>query len=135
MSKPARGTKRVCLSCGARFFDLNRSPIVCAVCQSVYAVTPPTPRRAAAAPAKPVAVQEPQTEPMAAAAAGAEINNLEEAAPADTEEAAAAEEIGDLRSDDADIPADDADTFLEEEEQDEKADVSGIVSSPNKEDT
>ena len=28
MSKPARGTKRVCPSCGARFYDLNRTPIV-----------------------------------------------------------------------------------------------------------
>ena len=140
MSKPARGTKRVCLSCGARFFDLKRSPIVCAVCQSVYPVTPPTPRRAAAAaPVKPAETQEPPTESVAAAVAGAEVISLEEAQsleqaePAD--EAAAAEEIGNLGGDDAEIPADDDDTFLEQEEEDEKADVSGIVSSPNKEDT
>ncbi len=83
MSKPARKTKRVCLSCGARFFDLNRSPIVCAVCQNVYPVTPPTPRRAAPAapaePAEPTEAKEPQRESVAAAAAGAVVISLEEA--------------------------------------------------------
>src|SRR4029078_10568803 len=43
MSKPARGTKRVCPSCGERFYDLNRTPIVCPVCESTYQVTPPPP--------------------------------------------------------------------------------------------
>ena len=45
MSKPARGSKRVCPSCGARFYDLSRTPIVCPVCQTVYQVTPPPSRR------------------------------------------------------------------------------------------
>ena len=45
MSKPARGTKRVCPSCGARFYDLSRTPITCPVCQAVYQVTPPPSRR------------------------------------------------------------------------------------------
>ena len=51
MSKPARGTKRVCPSCGARFYDLSRTPITCPVCQAVYQVTPPllAPRRARSA--------------------------------------------------------------------------------------
>ena len=47
MSKPARGTKRVCPSCGERFYDLNRTPIVCPVCESTYQVTPPPRPRAA----------------------------------------------------------------------------------------
>src|SRR5262245_14905400 len=45
MSKPAKGTKRVCLSCGARFYDPNRTPIVCPACQSVYQVAPAPSRR------------------------------------------------------------------------------------------
>ncbi|GAN67674.1 TIGR02300 family protein [Acetobacter orleanensis] len=32
MSQPDLGTKRVCVSCGARFYDLNRSPAVCPKC-------------------------------------------------------------------------------------------------------
>ena len=31
MSKPAWGTKRFCPSCGARFYDLRRTPITCPV--------------------------------------------------------------------------------------------------------
>lgn len=32
MANPEWGTKRACLSCGARFYDLNRTPIVCPKC-------------------------------------------------------------------------------------------------------
>ena len=39
MSKPAWGTKRVCPSCGARFYDLRRDPITCPVCQAVIRST------------------------------------------------------------------------------------------------
>ncbi|MFT9019541.1 TIGR02300 family protein, partial [Acetobacter malorum] len=31
-SQPDLGTKRVCVSCGARFYDLHRSPAVCPKC-------------------------------------------------------------------------------------------------------
>lgn len=36
MVKPAWGMKRVCQSCGARFYDLQREPIVCPKCSAVY---------------------------------------------------------------------------------------------------
>lgn len=46
-TKAARGTKRTCQNpeCGARFYDLNRDPIICPICQSVYklATAPETP--------------------------------------------------------------------------------------------
>ena len=32
MAKPELGSKRVCVSCGARFYDLNKSPIKCPKC-------------------------------------------------------------------------------------------------------
>lgn len=32
MSKPEWGTKRTCTTCGARFYDMLRSPIVCPKC-------------------------------------------------------------------------------------------------------
>ncbi len=37
-TKQERGTKRTCQSneCGARFYDLNRNPIICPICGSVY---------------------------------------------------------------------------------------------------
>ncbi len=34
--KAERGAKRVCQSCGGKFYDLLRDPIVCPMCQAVY---------------------------------------------------------------------------------------------------
>jgi uncharacterized protein (TIGR02300 family) len=134
MSKPARGTKRVCPSCGARFYDLNRSPITCPVCEAVYQVTPPTSRRSERA--TPAEVKKPEeVETDALVTEGAEVISLEEAEEAE-DAAIADEEIVDLGDDDAEIPAgDDEDgTFLEEEEEGE-TDVSGIVGGAPKEET
>ncbi len=38
MAKPEWGTKRTCQSCGARFYDLGRSPAVCPSCGAVLDV-------------------------------------------------------------------------------------------------
>lgn len=134
MSKPARGSKRVCQNCGARFYDLSRTPIVCPVCQTVYQVAPPPSRRserAAAPEARPAAVPE---QGRAAVAEPVEVISLEEAE--DTGEDIAIEEdeeIVDLGEDEAEIPAGgDEDTFLEETEADEGTDVSGIVGGTEK---
>ena len=127
MSKPARGTKRVCPSCGARFYDLNRSPITCPVCQAAYQVTPPVSRRGERA--QPVEVRK-QEEPEAEAPVleSAEVISLEEVEEAGAEAAIEEdEEIVDLGDDAPEIPAsDDENAFLEEEEEGE-TDVSGIV--------
>jgi uncharacterized protein (TIGR02300 family) len=37
MTKPELGTKRLCASCGARFYDLLHSPITCPKCSTVLA--------------------------------------------------------------------------------------------------
>jgi len=34
--KPEWGTKRICQSCGARFYDFQRSPIVCPACGATF---------------------------------------------------------------------------------------------------
>lgn len=36
MTKPDWGTKRICQSCGARFYDMRRSPIECPKCGTVF---------------------------------------------------------------------------------------------------
>ncbi|SDD96048.1 TIGR02300 family protein [Rhodospira trueperi] len=36
MAKPEWGTKRTCGSCGARFYDMRRQPIVCPKCGAAY---------------------------------------------------------------------------------------------------
>ncbi|HLI10924.1 MAG TPA: TIGR02300 family protein [Alphaproteobacteria bacterium] len=65
MAKPEWGTKRVCQSCGARFYDLHRSPIECPKCGTVFDPEIVTksrrPRAAVAAPV--VAEALPASEP------------------------------------------------------------------------
>lgn len=36
MSKDEWGVKRICLSCSARFYDFNKSPIVCPSCGAMF---------------------------------------------------------------------------------------------------
>ena len=53
LAKAEWGTKRRCLNCSAKFYDLGRNPIVCPKCETVF--TPETPKtsgggRAVAAP-------------------------------------------------------------------------------------
>lgn len=128
MSKPARGTKRVCPSCAARFYDLDRSPIVCPVCQSAYQVSPS--RRSERVAAAPVAVKKPEVvKPEAPAPKQRAEVSLEEAEETGAEiPIEEDEEIVDLGDDETEIPAaeDDDATFLEEEEGGE-TDVKGIV--------
>ena len=46
MAKPELGTKRVCVSCGARFYDLARQPAVCPKCNTEQPPEQPRVRRA-----------------------------------------------------------------------------------------
>jgi uncharacterized protein (TIGR02300 family) len=128
MSKPARGTKRVCPSCGARFYDLNRTPIVCPVCQSIYQVTPPPPpsrRWGRAQPAEARKVEEQEAD--APVLEGPEIVSLEEAEEGTNEVPVEEnEEIVGLSDDGAEFPAGDDENALLEEEEEGEADVSGI---------
>jgi uncharacterized protein (TIGR02300 family) len=50
MAKPELGTKRVCVSCGARFYDLARTPAVCPKCGTEQPAEQPRLRRAAGGP-------------------------------------------------------------------------------------
>ena len=130
MSKPAWGTKRVCPSCGARFYDLRRKPITCPVCQAVYQVNPPPSRGGERAqPVEVRKVVKPKLE--APALETPDIISLAEEAGAETaidED----EELVDLGDDAAAIPAAADNAFLEEEEEGQ-ADVSGIIGTPSEE--
>jgi len=136
MSNPARGTKRVCQNCGARFYDLGRSPITCPVCQAVYQVSSPSssPRRAERAPPPPPPPKPEPEETETPVVGGAEVISLDEAEQAE-EAAVEDEEIVDL-GDEEDIPAgdDEDNTFLEEDEEGSD-DVSDIVKDGAKEES
>ncbi|MDP1910665.1 MAG: TIGR02300 family protein, partial [Hyphomicrobium sp.] len=79
MAKPDLGTKRVCQSCGAKFYDLSKDPITCPKCGAVYEIVVPVVRggraAAAAAAVAPVAA----AEDVEARADGAEVISLEDA--------------------------------------------------------
>jgi len=45
MANPELGTKRVCVSCGARFYDLGKTPPTCPKCGTEQPVEQPRPRR------------------------------------------------------------------------------------------
>src|SRR6476620_1416799 len=131
MSKPARGIKRVCQSCGARFYDLGRTPIVCPACQGVYQVTQPTSRRGGERAAPPPEIR-PKTEPeVEVVTLEPETISLEEVEEAGEGVAIEEEEIVDLGEDEAEIPAaSDYGTFPQGPEGGEETEFCGIVSRP-----
>ena len=116
MAKPDLGTKRLCGSCGAKFYDLAKDPIVCPKCETVfhpvvYTSTRMRPEaaRAPVAPLVPEAAEVPEV-------ADVELVSLEDAD---------AESGGAKKPGTGDVGAED-DTFLETDE-DEGDDVSDIV--------
>jgi uncharacterized protein (TIGR02300 family) len=48
MAKPELGLKRVCVSCGTRFYDLARAPALCPKCGTEQPAEQPKLKRAAA---------------------------------------------------------------------------------------
>lgn len=120
MAKPELGTKRLCGSCAAKFYDLNKDPIVCPKCGTIYevAVAAPRGRPGPAAPA--LQPEEATPEPAEAA----EFVSLEEA---DAEQKSAKVSVPDVEEDEVEVDdeaLDDA-AFLETEEEDE--DVTDII--------
>ena len=115
MAKPELGTKHQCQNCGAKFFDLNKDPIVCPKCGTVFQV-------AAAARARPAAKAEEEEETEVATPAGVEVVSLDEVEAG--EEKAAAEPVVDDIEEEAEEDAAD-DPFLEEEEEDD--DVTNLI--------
>ncbi len=118
MAKPELGLKRQCMSCGAKFYDLNKDPATCPKCGTVYQATalsrvaPPVAARAA------VVADDDETE---IEPAGPELVSLEEVEASETEKDLPIDEDIDVAEDVADD-----DTFLEEEEEGED-DVSDLI--------
>jgi uncharacterized protein (TIGR02300 family) len=112
VAKPELGAKRQCQNCGTKFFDLNREPITCPKCGTVFQALPVA--RATRASAATRDSDEAEVESV-----GPELVSLEDAEAGEKVEAAAEEDL-----EVEDVPADD--TFLEEEEE-ESDDVAGLI--------
>lgn len=104
MAKPELGIKRLCAGCGAKYYDLNRDPIVCPKCgaefQLVVAATPTT----APKPATARKVDDDDDTDLETESDDVEVISLEDA----EEEEEAGEDIPDLGDDDIE----DADTDI-----------------------
>ena len=113
-TKAERGTKRTCQNpeCGSRFYDLNRDPIVCPICETVFQLGTPADAQGAVQAGQETGARGaarrggfpgPAAKPAAADAPVAEDD--EDALPA-------------LEGEDEAEVAEDDETFLEPEEED-----------------
>ena len=115
MAKPELGLKRQCMSCGAKFYDLNKDPAACPKCGTVFQSTPLS---RVAAPVIARAAPEEETE---IESAGPELVSLDEVEAGETEKDLPIDDEIDVGEDVAD-----EDTFLEEEEEGED-DVADLI--------
>jgi uncharacterized protein (TIGR02300 family) len=135
VAKPELGTKRLCSKCGAKFYDLNKSPIICPKCATVF--EPAAPSRSRPEPVAPVirpapvkvepVVAEPNVELVSLEEADAEAQGKKPAAGAPGEEVAEEDIEIDETLDDGE-----EDTFIEPEEEGDE-DVTGIIGDVNSE--
>nr|PZN85981.1 MAG: TIGR02300 family protein [Pseudomonadota bacterium] len=115
-TKEARGTKRTCQNpeCGARFYDLNRDPIVCPICQTVY--------KLATAPQ----LEEVEEEQAVRKAVSPELVGDEEALIEDLPLPEGDEDLADLEEADEALVGDEEEPFIEPEDE-EDGDVTDIL--------
>jgi uncharacterized protein (TIGR02300 family) len=114
VAKPELGSKHQCQNCGAKFFDLNRDPIICPKCGTVF--------QGASARARPASKPD-EDDSELPVPAGVDIVSLDEVEAG--EEKAVEPVVDDLEvEEDSDTAGDDP--FLEEEEE-EDDDVSNLI--------
>ncbi|NJO35055.1 MAG: TIGR02300 family protein [Rhodospirillales bacterium] len=120
-TKAERGTKRTCQNpeCGSRFYDLNRDPVVCPICQTVYQIE-----------ARPLAATAPASDRSPQRKAPKKpVYTVESAKPDDVPEPDADDALAAIESDDEPAVAEEDETFLEAEEED-GTDMSNIIGGP-----
>ncbi len=114
MAKPELGAKHQCQACGAKFFDLNRDPIVCPKCGTVFQGASARTRSAA---------KEDEEDTELATPIAVDVVSLDEVE-------ASEEKAAEPAADDIDVEDDAAAaagvSFLEEEEEDDD-DVTNLI--------
>ena len=80
MTKPELGTKRLCAECGARYYDLNTTPITCPKCGAPFQVVKAknSPRSAQPAAVRQAVVAPRKTEPTSPEPKDTLIEELDE---------------------------------------------------------
>jgi uncharacterized protein (TIGR02300 family) len=113
VAKTELGAKRQCQNCGAKFFDLNKDPIVCPKCGTIFQ---------GAARVERAAVKEVVEEDEVVAPAGVELVSLDEVEASEEKAAEPAVEDVDVEEDEAEPD----DPFIEAEEEEED-DVTNLI--------
>ena len=109
MAKPELGTKRVCVACGAKFYDLTKTPAVCPKCTTEQPEEQPRPRRGGGNVAEDKRPKKPVP--------GADDTDVEVEAADDESEEDVLEDTSDLE-DDADTIGADIEVETDSEEKD-----------------
>ncbi len=111
MANPKWGIKRMCLSCGKRFYDMQRNPIVCPSCDALFEISPPARTRrprAAPEPEPAVAAEAPIGDNVAAPGEdtekiASETDGTEDIAEAEKIDAKTIEDLSELGKDEDDV--------------------------------
>lgn len=124
MARPELGKKHTCAGCGAKFYDLNKSPAICPKCgeEQAEAVAPASKTAAKASVPKP----EEKTKDDAVVLATDDPKDDDDEDGDEIDEALLAGVAIDGDDDDDDDAGEDDNTFLEDDDEEGK-DVSGII--------
>ncbi len=122
MAKPELGTKRQCGSCGAKFYDLNKDPIICPKCHTAMTLAAVRPR---GEPARATPV--PEEEVVIPETKEAEFVSLEEADAESQGKKAADTEVAEGEDEDIEIDPNLDDAALIEEQEETDDDVTDII--------
>lgn len=131
MVKAELGTKRICPSCGSKFYDLLKSPIICPKCGTSFIAAPLLPSKGELPQA---AVAKPREQPKPVAEEAEEVSDVELVSLEEVEEGGEAEDETaaiadvDLGEEEETAEAEEDNTFLVEDEE-ESGDVTGYLDS------
>jgi uncharacterized protein (TIGR02300 family) len=111
VTKPELGNKHQCQNCGTKFFDLNKNPIICPKCATVFHAAP-----ASRVVQRATVVDDEEADPEAAA----DIISLQDVEAGEDKASPDVDDEVELEDEEAD------ETFLAEEEE-EDDDVSDLI--------
>lgn len=136
MAKPELGSKRLCGSCGAKFYDLSKTPIVCPKCATVFVIPVVTSRSRPPEPAPVPRPVVPVPEAVLPETPEADFVSLEDA---DAEAAGKKPVAGEAVEGEEEVAADPAldDAAFIEEQEEGNPDVTDIIGDgiPKEEET
>ena len=125
MVDPKLGTKRVCESCGAKFYDLNKQPVTCPKCGHAFDPMAAFVKTEPVREIKPAVEEEDEEDELESKADEISLDDMDDGMGDDDDDDDADDEtqaLAEFDDDDAlldDDDEDDEDGFLEDEDDDD----------------